>query len=417
MGTLWNWGRSPDRAPFLLAFLFLLVGVLLSLVGKETPAAIADAGDNQTQEAKTAPVADGQKQLPSLATLPPPPATSGDNVARAPIPVRSTNGGSQAPEAAVSAKNSQNGFFFEEHLPPIMQDPAPSPRRVPAKLAQKGPGGRNRLALIIDDLGHQVTISRAFVNLDADLTLAVLPGATFSRQIVNLAKAKGREIILHQPMEPVGFPRVDPGPGAMLSGMGPAKLQRVLRDNLARFPEVVGINNHMGSRLTRDRKAMAAVMEVLFQAHLFFIDSRTTEATVALKAARAQQVPSSRRDIFIDNIPEEDAILAQLDQLETRAHRYNSAIGIGHPYPQTLAALKKWLPAAKKRGIKIVRASRFLLPVFARNRYPAAPPPMQAVAQTAPVQPQPPAPPVPKTNPLALAPVTQRLHHPQSPES
>ncbi len=115
---------------------------------------------------------------------------------------------------------------------------------------------------------------------------------------------------------------------------------------------------------------MDHVMEVLAEQNLFFVDSRTSVNTVAEERATVYGVPVTRRDVFIDNRQDKDAILKQLHQLESVA-RVGVAIGIGHPYPETLAALKEWLPTLKEKGMVLARVSQFLLPESARSLYPS----------------------------------------------
>ncbi|MEO5339413.1 MAG: divergent polysaccharide deacetylase family protein [Magnetococcus sp. MYC-9] len=273
------------------------------------------------------------------------------------------------PQEPVAAAGS---ILYEE---PLAEKKPAAPRHSPtaAVPGEKKTGKLHTLALIIDDLGYDGPLSRAVVALPADITLAVLPHGPHAREIAGLAKAAGRELLLHQPMEPRRYPQMNPGPGAMLVGMDAARLQAVLRANLEQLPEAVGINNHMGSRLTEREDAMDAVMEVLVEKKLFFIDSRTSEVSVGMAQAVAGHVPTAARDIFIDNIPEEKAILRQLAQLERMAHKQGEVIGIGHPYRSTVAALQQWLPTLEGKGIQLQRVSRFIRPGSARALYPDHP--------------------------------------------
>ncbi|OSM06770.1 hypothetical protein MAIT1_00371 [Magnetofaba australis IT-1] len=226
-----------------------------------------------------------------------------------------------------------------------------------------------KLALIIDDLGYNGPIGRAIAKLPGQLTLAILPGGNYSRQVVNLGVREGKEIMLHQPMEPQGYPRVNPGPGALLKGMPDKRIRRILAHNLDEFPEAIGVNNHMGSRLTTDRSAMNAVMGVILQRGLYFVDSRTSGKTVAFSAAANQGVPRAQRAVFIDNTRSKSAILNQLRQLERVGRSHGEAVGIGHPYPETLAALRSWLPMLARKNIQLVSASQLLTPHASRAKF------------------------------------------------
>ena len=208
------------------------------------------------------------------------------------------------------------------------------------------------------------------LELPADITLAILPGGEHSRSLAQAGYAAGHEILLHQPMEPMDYPRIKPGPGAIFVAMGEADIQRILRKNLTLFPEAAGINNHMGSRFTSDPRAMDVVMAVLHEKQMFFIDSRTSESSIGKERAIIHKIPTAARDVFIDNNPEVGAILRRLKELERDASRRGDAIGIGHPYRATLTALQLWLPTLKERGFRLVRVSQFLRPPLPQKKDP-----------------------------------------------
>ncbi|MBF0124108.1 MAG: divergent polysaccharide deacetylase family protein [Magnetococcales bacterium] len=264
---------------------------------------------------------------------------------------------------------------YEEHF----EDPVTNPVELlnrdqdavpqPQIRARDDGSGSTRVAVVIDDLGYHAAVSQAIARLPADITLAVLPDAPFARRVVEVGRASGKELILHQPMEPLGYPRIHPGPLSLFSGMSDEQIDRVLRANLAKFPEVVGINNHMGSRLTAQQNPMNSVMRILRSRGLFFLDSRTSNATVAWKEAQQMQVPNAVRDVFLDNQQDQDLILQQLRLLERVARKQGGAVAIGHPYAATLAALQIWLPETKERRVEVVRVSQFLGPVTARQHY------------------------------------------------
>jgi polysaccharide deacetylase 2 family uncharacterized protein YibQ len=121
-------------------------------------------------------------------------------------------------------------------------------------------------------------------------------------------------------------------------------------------PRAVGVNNHMGSRGTADPALMLAVLSEVRRRGLVFVDSRTTGASVAPTIAERLGVPIASRDVFLDNIPTSGVVLAQLEAAERVARRHGSAIAIGHPFPATLSALADWLPAAERRGLRLVTA-------------------------------------------------------------
>ncbi|MBF0341309.1 MAG: divergent polysaccharide deacetylase family protein [Magnetococcales bacterium] len=247
------------------------------------------------------------------------------------------------------------GLQYEESLPH-----EPEPVLPPSSTPSQPRSGAPRVAVVIDDLGYNGPVSMAIARLPEAITLAILPDGDFSRRVAHIGKETRKEVILHQPMEPMGYPRIKPGPHALLSGMGREEIRATLIRNLDQFPEAIGINNHMGSRLTQNREAMDVVMELLKERGLFFLDSRTSQTSVGYARARASGIPAARRDVFLDNVQRVAAIEARLAELEHVARVTGRAVGIGHPYNETLIALRGWLPAAAKRGIQVEGISHFL---------------------------------------------------------
>ena len=146
-------------------------------------------------------------------------------------------------------------------------------------------------------------------------------------------------------------------PDDISRGLFAGEVGSLLAGMLDTVPHVVGVNNHEGSLATADPSLMAAVMGFLRQRNLFFIDSRTTAATVAYDAARRAGVRAASRNVFLDDVESRAAILRQLDLAARDATEQGSAIAIGHPHPATLAALAQALPQLESRGIHLVYAS------------------------------------------------------------
>ncbi|MFO7751155.1 MAG: divergent polysaccharide deacetylase family protein [Desulfobacteraceae bacterium] len=213
-----------------------------------------------------------------------------------------------------------------------------------------------RVAIIIDDIGFDREMATALNRLDQNITLSILPGSPFGRQLAAELHEKGSEIMLHLPMEPVQYPEVDPGPGAILSEMSPDELLWQLRKNLDSLPHVRGVNNHMGSRITAQSSKMHQIFTVLKQRQLFFIDSLTSRKTLCRASASLLQVSFGQRDIFLDNVQEQEYIKQQINKLVNVAKRHGTAIGIGHPYAATLEALEQVVPALRNE-VNIVPAS------------------------------------------------------------
>ena len=238
--------------------------------------------------------------------------------------------------------------FPIEETPPAALHPSAPP-----------PSDRPRVALVIDDMGYDRALNQAFLALDVPLTVSVLPFSPNGRQIAADARRRGCQVMLHLPMEPEEYPRVDPGPGALLAGMAPNQIIDQVRRDLEQVPGAVGVNNHMGSRLTQDADRMNQLFSVLKKRGLFFVDSRTTGKTIAYQSARLLKVPFAQRDVFIDHVQQKDLIRKQLDELVRQAEEHGQAIGIAHPHPETLEVLRECLPAIRQR-VELVPASQMV---------------------------------------------------------
>ncbi|MCJ7662675.1 MAG: divergent polysaccharide deacetylase family protein [Desulfobacterales bacterium] len=219
---------------------------------------------------------------------------------------------------------------------------------------------RPRMAIVVDDLGPDKRIAAEFLRLDAPLTFSILPLQAHSRDIAQKAHAQGREVILHLPLEPRGFPLKDPGKGALFVAMSERELLRQLRKDLDSVPFITGVNNHMGSRFMEHGAAVRLVLGELKKRGFFFLDSRTTAKTQGYQIARKLALLAGERDIFLDNENDVQDIRAQLEGLIRFARDHGKAIGICHPYPSTITALRGMIAKIKAAGIRIVPLSQAL---------------------------------------------------------
>lgn len=223
------------------------------------------------------------------------------------------------------------------------------------------------LAIVIDDIGYKRELAEALIALPLDLTFAILPLAPHSQQLAQKAWLNGRELMLHIPMATRAGNRLDAG--GLYENMDSFAIQRLLNSHLDLYPRALGINNHMGSRLTEMDLPMRAIMETLAPRQLYFLDSKTSAASVAMQEARRAGLASVQRDIFLDNDPSPAAIQAQLDKALALARQRGFALAIGHPYPHTLAVLD-----ANKDKInatmKVVPASHYMGAISRSERDP-----------------------------------------------
>ncbi|HBU36669.1 MAG TPA: divergent polysaccharide deacetylase family protein [Planctomycetaceae bacterium] len=202
----------------------------------------------------------------------------------------------------------------------------------------KGP----KLAIVIDDIGENLTVLNGLINLDFPVTYAVWPHATHTRKSVKIILEKRQDLIIHFPMEPKGYPRYNPGEDALFVDMTADAIRKQVAANIAQVPEAIGVNNHMGSRFTGYAAGMKVALEEFNKQGLFFLDSLTTGKSVARQTAANVGISFYERDIFIDNVKDVNAIVHQLKKAENVAMKEGYSIAIGHPYKETVDALEKW---------------------------------------------------------------------------
>jgi polysaccharide deacetylase 2 family uncharacterized protein YibQ len=211
-----------------------------------------------------------------------------------------------------------------------------------------------RLAVVIDDIGRNRAEAIGFLDLRVPVTLAILPHQPHSKEIATLARSRGREFLLHLPMEPQGYPATNPGEGALLSGMSHARVKELIESALRAVPGASGVNNHMGSRLTEQEQTMRWVMEDLRGRGLYFLDSLTSPKSVAGSAAVQAGLAWARRDVFLDNVREESAVRAQFRRAVERAKTGGRAVAIGHGNELTLKVLEEAEPMLRSAGVRVV---------------------------------------------------------------
>lgn len=222
-----------------------------------------------------------------------------------------------------------------------------------------------RLVIIIDDLGYGLDAGRRATALPGKVNLSILPETPNGATLAHLGMAAGKEILLHAPMSSVNDKPL--GGGALTDAMSEAKLRQTLEASLDRTPGVRGVSNHMGSLLTARREPMEWVMAVLANRGLYYIDSRTTAATLAASVAEEYGVPNLSRSVFLDNVQEFGAIHRKFTELLALADRNGIAIAIGHPHRETLTYLQSQLPAAEAMGYRLSLISEVLAPRLVRR--------------------------------------------------
>lgn len=220
-------------------------------------------------------------------------------------------------------------------------------------------GATPRIAIIIDDVGNRLVEGRRAVALPGPVALAFLPHTPNAQTLAESAHAAGKEVLLHLPLQ--ALEDRDPGPGALLLDTTEAEFRRIVRENLAAVPHVQGVNTHMGSLLTRHPGHMAWLMgELRAVGGLFFVDSYTAVESVALQIARESGVPAVRRHVFLDAEISHEGVRFQFSRLVSLAREQGFAVGIGHPFPETMDVLEELLARLDEHNVVLVPVSELV---------------------------------------------------------
>lgn len=208
-------------------------------------------------------------------------------------------------------------------------------------------------------MGYRLKSGQRAVRLPGEITYSFLPHSPHATQLSQLAHDQNKEVMLHLPMESESGKKI--GPGGLSECMSDKKFFEVLGQSIKSVPYVTGFNNHMGSQLTKSSHWMTRLMrEVAVENKLFFVDSKTTSESVALKVARDEGLKSIQRDIFIDHEESKSFIQKQLRLLITKAKQNGTALAIAHPKSLTLEELEKWLPELESKGVQLVSVSKLI---------------------------------------------------------
>ncbi len=283
--------------------------------------------------------------------------------ARTARPVGSERPAAPAPETASAARGEAGTAGAAPVGEPRATGEAPVaalepvPPAGPRIAARPLPEGRPpRVAIVIDDVGYSLSELKEFLTLPFPLAFSVLPDLPHSREAGRLIAAAGKELLVHLPMEASGG--TNPGPGAVLTGQSDAEIRQLLERSLERLPQAVGLNNHMGSLATTDRRVMTVILGFLRGRGLFFLDSRTTADTVGPQLAAELRVRLLERAVFLDNEDSAAYIDEALQHGVGAARQRGSAVLIGHVQNTELAGeLRRLLPGLAGQGVKLVAPS------------------------------------------------------------
>lgn len=245
---------------------------------------------------------------------------------------------------------------------PPKEIPPKPPKEIPPKieippLKPSIPKGSScKIAIILDDGGYGLSDDAlSLIKTGFPITISIIPNLSYSKKTAEIVYKNKGEVMVHLPMEA----RKDgKDKGVISSYTDKEKIKEITKEAISDIPYCVGVNNHKGSKATADKAIMEPVFEVIRENNLYFVDSLTTPKSIAYKLAIKMEIPSSKRDIFIDNNDDPSYVLSYFYELIKVARKNGSAIGIGHIYKKaTIAVLKEQLPNLEKEGIELVHVS------------------------------------------------------------
>lgn len=216
-----------------------------------------------------------------------------------------------------------------------------------------------RVAIVIDDIGYDLSQVDELLKIRAPLTFAVLPHCQHSQEAAERIHRAGKEVLLHLPMEPLS-PEKNPGKGVLLSGMSRDDIRRVLEEDLADVPYAVGANNHMGSRFMEDESGLRVLFGILEEKGIFFVDSLTTGRSRGRAAAVDTGIPFIARDIFIDGGDKHDTSSEDFLKAVKMNGSREGVVVIGHPYPSTIDTVRVSIEKLREEGLEVVPVSKLV---------------------------------------------------------
>jgi polysaccharide deacetylase 2 family uncharacterized protein YibQ len=216
----------------------------------------------------------------------------------------------------------------------------------------------NLVAIIIDDMGNSLDILQEIIDLHTPMTISVLPYSRYAEQTARLAHDNGLEVILHLPGESLNHVEGNNTEGIILSRMEEGEIRALVEEALARVPYADGVNNHMGSKITQEEQSMRPILDLLKERGLFFLDSRTTSQSIAYDLAIRMGLRSAYRNVFLDSTVGVDFSKQKMVELFRLSQKKGSSVGIGHPFPETLQALKENIHLLEKYDVRPVFASQ-----------------------------------------------------------
>ena len=249
--------------------------------------------------------------------------------------------------ASLGLKSGTLSAADSQTIEPKATTPTTATKATPAKVA-----------IIIDDIGYSRHQGLRAIALPGPITYAIIPHSPNAHFFAAQAQKYRKEVMLHAPMSNVH--NIPLGKDGLTETMDETRFKSALISSLNSVPHIRGVNNHMGSLLTQKALPMEWLMESLRERQLYFIDSRTTSHSIAWNIAQNFNIPSLKRDVFLDHEATSQFIHQQFQKLTTLAKERGYAVAIAHPYPETLNYLERHLPSLAEQGIELVSASELV---------------------------------------------------------
>lgn len=217
------------------------------------------------------------------------------------------------------------------------------------------------IAIVVDDFGSvSGEMLQQWLELPTEIDFAIFAGQKHSEETMNRSFAQGRETLVHVPMEPIGYPQQNPGENPILVQMDQSEVEKTMLRHINALPLCAGVNNHMGSLATTDHDIMGWVMGVLKKKGKFFLDSRTSNVSIAYQAAQKARIPAYRNDLFLDSPDISEANLeSRLRQVQELGAKNNTVIAITHCHSaRKLQYLKDFLKRIQAAGFTLIPLSQ-----------------------------------------------------------
>ena len=218
-----------------------------------------------------------------------------------------------------------------------------------------------RIAIVMGGLGVSQTASKqAIETLPSSVTLAYSPVGNSLQRWMQVARKEGHEVALQLPMEPLGYPSIDPGKSTLGSDATAGQNLANLRWSLGRMSNYPVVMNYLGANFTNNPRALRPILEEVKARGLGWLDDGSVQASKSLDIAEEIRLPHAVGNFVLDTRNDAPAIADKLKVLELYARKRGYAVASATAFPATVKQVTKWVKDAEKRGIQIVPLSNLI---------------------------------------------------------